>query len=100
MKAVGASSGAVKLMFLIQSSLIGFIGGIFGILFGTGINSLIQMYAESKISDSKMNMAISIGLPWYWILLILVFSMAVALVSGIYPANRAAKLDPVEALRR
>lgn len=100
MKAVGASSGAVKLMFLIQSSLIGFIGGIFGILFGTGINNLIQMYAESKISDAKMNMAISIGLPWYWILLILVFSMAVALVSGIYPANRAAKLDPVEALRR
>lgn len=100
MKAVGASSGAVKLMFLIQSSLIGLIGGVFGVLIGSGINSLIQMYAESKISDSKMNMAISIGLPWYWILLILLFSMAVALISGIYPANRAAKLDPVEALRR
>lgn len=100
MKAVGASSGAVRLMFLIQSSLIGLIGGVFGILLGSGINSLIQMYAESKISQSKMSMSISIGLPWHLILLILVFSMVIALISGIYPANKAAKLDPVEALRR
>jgi len=58
------------------------------------------MYAESKISQSKMSMSISIGLPWHLILLILVFSMVIALISGIYPANKAAKLDPVEALRR
>lgn len=100
MKSVGADRGAIRTMFLVQSSLIGLIGGVFGILIGSGINSLIQMFAASKISSSDVDMSISIGLPWYYLLIILAFAMAIALVSGIYPANKASKLDPIEALRR
>jgi putative ABC transport system permease protein len=100
MKSVGADRGAIRTIFLVQSSLIGLIGGIFGILIGSGINSLIQIFATSKISDSKVDVSITIGLPWYWLIITLVFAMAIALVSGIYPANKASKLDPIEALRR
>ncbi|SFU57715.1 putative ABC transport system permease protein [Clostridium sp. DSM 8431] len=100
MKSVGASSSTIRLMFLIQASLIGLIGGIFGVLIGSGVNSIIEVFAKSKISDSGVKLSISIGLPWYWIATILLFSMVIALVSGIYPASKAAKLDPVEALRR
>lgn len=100
MKSVGATCGAVRLMFLIQSALIGLIGGIFGIILGNGINSLIQMYATSKITKSGIDLSISIGLPWYLILLVLAFAIVLALISGIYPANRAARLDPIDALRK
>ncbi|MBD7910290.1 MULTISPECIES: ABC transporter permease [Clostridium] len=100
MKSVGADSGAIRTIFLVQSSLIGLIGGAFGILIGSGVNGLIQMFATSKISDAGMKMSITIGLPWYWLLVILAFAMIIALVSGIYPANKASKLDPIEALRR
>ncbi|MDS0528218.1 ABC transporter permease [Clostridium sp. SHJSY1] len=100
MKSVGADRGAIKTIFLVQSSLIGLIGGVFGILIGSGINSLIQIFATSKISDSKVDLSITIGLPWYWLLITLVFAMVIALVSGIYPANKASRLDPIEALRR
>lgn len=100
MKSVGANRGAIRTIFLVQSSLIGLIGGVFGILIGSGINSLIQMFAVSKISSSDVDMSINIGLPWYYLLVILAFAMAIALVSGIYPANKASKLDPIEALRR
>ena len=100
MKSVGASSGTIRLMFLVQSSLIGLLGGIFGVLLGSGINVLIEMFAKSKISKSGIDLAISIRLPCYWIVLILIFAMVLALISGIYPASRAAKLDPIEALRR
>lgn len=100
MKSVGANSGAIRIIFLTQSSLIGFIGGVFGILIGLGINQIVQLIASSQIKTSGMTTSISIGLPWYYTVGILIFSMAIALVSGIYPANQASKLDPIEALRR
>ena len=100
MKSVGASSGAIRTMFLIQSSLIGVIGGGFGILFGVGINKIVQSIATSMIAKENLPLTISVGLPVYWLLIIFIFAMVIALVSGITPANKAAKLDPIEALRR
>ena len=100
MKSVGASSGAIRTMFLIQSSLIGVIGGGFGILFGVGINKIVQSIATSMIAKENLPLTISVGLPVYWLLIIFIFAMVIALVSGIAPANKAAKLDPIEALRR
>ena len=100
MKSLGATSGAIRTIFLTQASLIGFIGGIFGILIGLLVNIIIQSIANSKIQSSGMTNSITIGLPWYYILGILIFAMAIALISGIYPAHKASKLDPIEALRR
>lgn len=100
MKSLGANTTNIRQMFLVQSSLIGFIGGVFGILLGTGLTSIAQYFINLKVSDSGMNASVSVGLPWYMLLLILVFAMIIALVSGIYPANKASKLDPIEALRR
>lgn len=100
MKAVGANRGAIKTIFLVQSTLIGLIGGLVGVIIATGINSIIETIAISYIKDEGVDLTISIGLPWYWVMLIIVFAMAIALVSGIYPASKASKLDPIEALRR
>lgn len=100
MKSVGANKGAIRTMFLVQSSLIGFIGGSVGILVGLGVNKLVEIGAMMLIEKQGINASITIGLPWYLVVLVLVFSLIIALISGIYPANRAAKLDTIEALRR
>lgn len=101
MKSVGANSSAIRTMFLVQSSIIGFLGGGVGILLASGINSIIQFFVNQKITEQNMmDMQITVGLPWYYILGILLFAGLVALVSGIYPAIKASKLDPIEALRK
>lgn len=100
MKSVGASNTAIRTMFLVQASLIGLIGGGVGVLGGVGINKIIQIIVKLLIRKKEIDADISIGLPWYLILVVLAFSMGIALISGIYPANKAAKLDPIEALRR
>ena len=100
MKSVGANSDAIRTIFLVQSSIIGLFGGSVGILIALGINKIIEFFINKSIADQNSTMGIVIGLPWYYIVVILISSGLIALVSGIYPANRASKLDPIEALRR
>lgn len=100
MKSVGANSNAIRTIFLVQSSIIGLFGGALGILIASGINSIIQFFINKSIAGKDSSIEIVVGLPWYYIIGILVFAGIIALVSGIYPANKASKLDPIEALRR
>lgn len=100
MKSVGANSKCIKTIFLVQSAVIGLIGGLVGILLGSGINSLVQHFVNEFISKKDISMAVNIGMPWYLVVGTLVFAMGISLIAGIYPASKAAKLDPIEALRR
>lgn len=90
-KALGARTGSIMLQFLSESALITCIGGIIGIILGIlgakGICSLPMLGFEPKISILT-------------ILLATLFSSGVGLVFGVYPAKKAAKLSPIEALRR
>ncbi|MBP6086746.1 MAG: ABC transporter permease [Pelolinea sp.] len=92
-KAVGARKSDILIQFLTESSLLSLIGGIIGIIVGWLISSLIGRIAASTGTPLTPN--ISLGA----ILLATIFSTAVGLFFGIYPANRAANLEPVEALR-
>ena len=92
-KAVGARDSDILFQFLVESLLIGIVGGLLGILLGWSISSIIGQIAA--MSDAGFNTDISLSA----IILSLVFSISVGLVFGLYPANRAAKLEPVEALR-
>lgn len=100
MKSLGANCNAIRTIFLVQSSVIGFIGGGIGIILAFGINSLIEMGINAKIASEGLTTSIVVGLPWYLVTCILIFAVLIALVSGLYPANKASKMDPVDALRR
>ena len=92
-KAVGARDSDILLQFMMESLIIGLAGGLLGVLVGWGISSLISSVAS--LGGTSLNAEISLSS----VLLAVGFSVAVGLVFGIYPANRAAKLEPVEALR-
>ncbi|HEY59861.1 MAG TPA: FtsX-like permease family protein [Anaerolineae bacterium] len=92
-KALGARNRDIMLQFLMESLVIGLIGGIFGVALGWGISSLIGGVAA--FGNTAFNPVITADS----ILLATLFSIAIGLVFGLYPANRAAKLEPVEALR-
>ena len=92
-KAVGARKNDIRLQFLVESSLLSLSGGIIGVLVGWGISVLVGNIANS--TGTALNPVVQANA----VLLATLFSAAVGIFFGIYPANRAANLEPVEALR-
>jgi putative ABC transport system permease protein len=91
-KAVGALRKDILIQFLVESTVLSFLGGLIGVAIGWGIAKLM---GSIQISGSTITPVVGLDS----ILLATLFSMAVGLFFGIYPATRAARLQPVEALR-
>ncbi len=87
-KAIGANKSTIRRQFLAEAIVIGQLGGALGILMGIGIGNLVSYLIGS-----------SFIIPWAWIILGVVLCFGVALISGYLPANKAANLDPIDALR-
>ncbi len=92
-KAVGARKRDIMLQFLTESALLSLIGGLIGIALGWGLSELVGAIAAA--SEADLNPSIGLNA----VLLATLFSTAVGLFFGLYPAKRAADLEPVEALR-
>jgi putative ABC transport system permease protein len=92
-KAVGAKKSDILVQFLIESSLLSLIGGAFGIVLGWILSLAVGKIASG--SDFLLDPVMTLDA----VLLATLFSAAVGLFFGIYPANRAAQLEPIEALR-
>jgi putative ABC transport system permease protein len=92
-KALGARKRDILIQFLTESSLLSLIGGLIGIIFGWLIAAIVGQIAAASNTPFRPSMGINS------VLLATLFSAAVGLFFGIYPANRAANLEPVEALR-
>lgn len=87
-KALGASSQAILSQFLTEAVVICQMGGIIGIILGIGIGNIVSFATGG-----------SFVIPWLWMIMGVIVCLIVGLVSGLYPAMKAAKLDPIEALR-
>jgi putative ABC transport system permease protein len=99
MKAVGAEDQDIRFLFLAESAVIGALGGVIGLIFawllGRGINAGANVYFVSQ-GFQKENL---FTIPVWLIGAAMVFSILVSIMSGLYPADRAARIDPTRALR-
>lgn len=87
-KAMGAPNSAIRMQFIIESIIICLIGGAIGILLGIGLGNIAGLIVGTMAPPTIGSIILAVG-----------FSMAIGIFFGYYPANRAAKLDPIEALR-
>ncbi len=95
MKAVGAKNYDILMIFLIESGLLGLIGGIIGIILGFGISKSIEIYAVQNLGTNLLQASA----PFYLIIGCLAFAFLTGAISGTLPALRASKIKVVDALR-
>ena len=101
-KALGAKNGAIRIQFLIESAILCLVGGILGILLGMFNGFLVETVGNMIIDhlpeyQDLVTLNIQLSIPA--IILALIFSTIIGVFFGSYPASKAAKLDPIEALR-
>jgi putative ABC transport system permease protein len=95
-KAVGATRRAVLQQFLIESTVLAGIGGFIGVFVGVSLSVLASVIARS-FGPTFAALAPAVSIPS--VVLSFTVSLAIGLIAGCYPANRAARLHPAEALR-
>jgi len=87
-KAIGATHKDIMVQFLIEAMLMSFLGGIFGVLLGWAVATLITVFAGWTVKVSLFSVVLSTS-----------FSLVIGIAFGLWPAKKAAALDPIEALR-
>jgi putative ABC transport system permease protein len=87
-KAIGGKSKAVRQQFLLESIIISVLGAIFGIILGILVGNLFSMVLNTGFV-----------VPWKWVFYGVLICTIVGLLAGLYPALKAGKLNPIEALR-
>ncbi|MGC2184288.1 MAG: FtsX-like permease family protein [Terriglobales bacterium] len=99
MKAIGASDGDVKKLFFAEAGAMGLLGGVVGVALGWAIGHFINLGTNIYLKRQALPPESFWSVPWWLVGAAIVFALVVSLVSGLYPAARAARLDPVQALR-
>ena len=99
MKAIGASDGDVWKLFLGEAGAMGILGGFVGVALGWTIGRVINVGTNIYLKRQSLPPDNFWSVPWWLVAGAIGFSLLVSLISGAYPAGRAAKLDPVQALR-
>jgi ABC-type lipoprotein release transport system permease subunit len=99
MKAIGGSEKDIRLIFFSEAAVIGILGAVFGLLLGWVVTILANYIANTSIKPVN---ELPVNLFWFpaWLIAgAIVFSIVISLIAGLYPAMRAARIDPVKALR-
>ena len=99
LKALGASDKDVRQLFFAEAGVMGLLGGVLGVVLGWGIGHAIQLATNYYLSQQQIPPEDIWSVPVWLVASAIAFSLLVSLAAGIYPASRAARLDPVEALR-
>ena len=98
MKAVGATKGNIRLQFTVEGGVLGFMGGIIGSTLAWILGQLLNIIGSRTFLSDFPNFDMSVFPPWL-IIGVIGLTTAISLLAGLYPASRAARLNPIEALR-
>lgn len=99
LKALGAADSDVQQLFFFEAGVMGLLGGIFGVGFGWFLGRAITAGTNLYLKRQNLNPIELSYVPWWLVICGLIFAVVVSLLAGLYPASRAAKLNPVDALR-
>jgi putative ABC transport system permease protein len=99
MKATGASDRDVRILFFVEAGAMGMLGGILGTALGWIIGRAINFGANIYFQRIGIPREKLWAVPWWLVFSAIGVALVVSLLSGLYPASRAARLDPVQALR-
>lgn len=99
MKSLGADESEIKFLFLIESAMIGTIGSLLGLFLGWIVSRVISFVVQSYMVEQGADPIELFSLPLWLVGASIALGLAVSLIAGYLPAARAAKIDPVQALR-
>lgn len=99
LKALGAADSDVQQLFFVEAGVMGLLGGVFGVTFGWLLGRAITFGTNVYLKRQSLNPIELSSVPWWLVITALAFAVLVSLGAGLYPASRAAKLNPVDALR-
>jgi len=99
LKALGAADSDVKQLFFVEAGVMGLAGGVLGVFFGWLIGQTLTLGTNIYLKRQDLPGVEISAVPWWLIGGAIGFAVLVSLVAGLYPASRAAKLNPVDALR-
>jgi len=99
LKSLGADESDIRALFLVESGAIGLLGTLGGVLFGWTITRIVSAIIQHYMKEEGITPFDLFSLPLWLFLVALAFGIGVSLLAGYYPARRAARIDPVAALR-
>lgn len=99
MRACGATKATVRQLFTFEAALLGFWGGVIGLAISFGLAILGNYFGNQYLTNQNISLSNIITFPWWLILGVVGFTTFIGTLAGLYPASRASRLNPVEALR-
>jgi putative ABC transport system permease protein len=99
LQSLGAHSALIRRLFFVESGVIGFVGATLGVMAGWGISRLGSVVAQSIMESRGATPVDFFDVPLWLVLAALAVGIGVSVIAGYYPASKASRIDPVEALR-
>jgi ABC-type lipoprotein release transport system permease subunit len=99
LRACGATRATVRRLFTVEAGLLGFWGGVFGVLAGFGLTRIANAVINRQLTANSVNAHDIVGVAAWLVVAVILTTTVIGVFAGLYPAARASRLNPVEALR-